>query len=111
MTRYHGKSEHSVFVLDEDGRRRSLQKRTDLANHSPTGFSWGYGGSGPAQLALALLADAVDDETALEHYDEFKWDVVAELPASWTLTREEIVAWIDQRTDDADAGGDRGAVA
>ena len=31
-----------------------LPLRLDLANHSPTGFSWGYGGSGPAQLALAL---------------------------------------------------------
>jgi len=33
---------------------RSLKKR----NHSPTGFNWGYIGSGPSQLALALLLDA-----------------------------------------------------
>ena len=25
--------------------------------HSPTGFNWGYGGSGPADLALAILAN------------------------------------------------------
>ena len=25
--------------------------------HSPTGFEWGYLGSGPADLALSLLAD------------------------------------------------------
>ncbi len=36
---------------------RPLGPRLDLANHSPDGFSWGYGGSGPAQLALAILAD------------------------------------------------------
>lgn len=30
-----------------------------LWNHSPTGFEWGYGGSGPAQLALAILLDAL----------------------------------------------------
>jgi hypothetical protein len=27
--------------------------------HSPTGFSWGYGGSGPADLARCLLIDAL----------------------------------------------------
>ena len=25
--------------------------------HSPTGFAWGYGGSGPADLAMSILAD------------------------------------------------------
>jgi len=25
-----------------------------VRNHSPDGFAWGYGGSGPAQLALAI---------------------------------------------------------
>ena len=34
-----------------------------LHNHSPDGFEWGYGGSGPAQLALAILLDA-----GLRHY-------------------------------------------
>jgi len=36
-------------------RPRALRLRSDLFNHSPTGFEWGYGGSGPAQLALAIL--------------------------------------------------------
>lgn len=34
-----------------------LDPRADLMNHSPAGFEYGYGGSGPAQLALAILAD------------------------------------------------------
>jgi len=34
-----------------------LPMRLDLVNHSPSGFEWSYGGSGPAQLALTLLAD------------------------------------------------------
>ena len=29
----------------------------NIRNHSPTGFAWGYGGSGPAQLSLAILVD------------------------------------------------------
>ena len=33
-----------------------------LRNHSPNGFEWGYGGSGPSQLALALLLEELDEE-------------------------------------------------
>ena len=52
-----------------------------LRNHSPNGFAWGYGGSGPAQLALALLLHfSGDDFTALNFYQQFKWDVIARLP-------------------------------
>ncbi len=48
-----------VFVRREHGREddERLPDRRDLFNHS-RGFEWGYGGSGPAQLALALAADA-----------------------------------------------------
>ena len=31
-------------------------------SHSPTGFSWGYAGSGPAELARAILVHALGDE-------------------------------------------------
>jgi hypothetical protein len=34
-----------------------MQERQDIVNHSPTGIAWGYGGSGPAQCALAVLID------------------------------------------------------
>lgn len=51
-----------------------------IANHSPTGFMWGYGGSGPAQLALAILMRYVDADTALQYYQRFKFGWVAGLP-------------------------------
>lgn len=54
-----------VYVL-EDGKRRPLSLRLDLRNHSPEGFEWGYGGSGPAQLALAILADCLGPDTPPE---------------------------------------------
>ena len=44
---------------------RLLDWRLDLASHSPTGLEWGYVGSGPSQLALALLCDALGED-ALE---------------------------------------------
>jgi len=69
-----------------------LNPRLDLRNHSPTGFEWGYCGSGPAQLALAILADHLgNDEQALNLYQRFKWAVIAELPhKGWTLTSTDI---------------------
>src|SRR5262245_4369364 len=47
-----------VWII-ERGESRLLPPRLELANHSPTGFEWGYGGSGPAQLALAMVADGL----------------------------------------------------
>lgn len=71
---------------------RGLDPRFDLRNHSPAGFEWGYGGSGPAQLALALAADVLgDDEAALGVYQRLKARLVGRLPADgWTLTEGEL---------------------
>lgn len=49
-----------------------IDPRYDLANHSPDGFSWGYDGSGPAQLALAMLCTLTDDDKAQANYQTFK---------------------------------------
>ena len=57
-----------------------LPLRLDLWNHSPTGFEFGYGGSGPAQLALAILADCCGDELAVKYHQAFKWAVIARVP-------------------------------
>jgi hypothetical protein len=81
-----------VTVRENDGPPRPLALRLDIRAHSPTGFSWGYAGSGPAQLALALLADALgDEEQAQDSYQDFKFKLVGRLPHDgWTLTEEEI---------------------
>ncbi len=80
-------------IRTEDARKEPLSPRLDLWDHSPTGFEWGYGGSGPAQLALALLADALgDDEQAVRLHQAFKWEVVGRLPKDgWQLRAEDVV--------------------
>ena len=63
--------------------------RLDLWNHSPTGFEFGYGGSGPAQLALAILADCCGDNVAVTFHEAFKWAVISRITgpgASLTAT-------------------------
>ena len=90
MKRYEGlRTGHAVDVTVNG---RPLNPRLDLYNHSPTGFEWGYCGSGPAQLALAILADhLVDDQQALNVYQRFKWAVITELPKKrWTLNNRDI---------------------
>lgn len=90
MKHYSGRREGHAVIVTVDGRR--LNPRFDLWNHSPTGFEWGYAGSGLAQLALALLADhCSNDAEALNLYQRFKWAVVAELPhREWILTSDDI---------------------
>jgi hypothetical protein len=67
-----------------------------LLNHSPDGFNWGYSGSGPAQLALALLLDATGDPgIALTQHQNFKRAVVADFGDEWEITQEEIITWVN----------------
>ena len=106
MKRYEGRRQGYAVIVTVDGQR--LNPRFDLWNHSPTGFEWGYCGSGPAQLALALLADHCgDDERALNFYQRFKWAVVAGLSRrGWTLTGEDIELVLQQLHEgEAVAGG------
>jgi hypothetical protein len=80
-----------VEVIDPDRRKRKLDPRLDLRRHSPDGFQWGYAGSGPSQLALALVADALaDDEAAQRCYQPFKALTVAFWSDHWELTAGEI---------------------
>ena len=90
MKRYQGTREGYVVDVTVDG--EPLNPRLDLWNHSPSGFEWGYGGSGPAQLALALLADHLgNDEEAVSLHQKFKRAVVAGLPYQrWVLTSLEL---------------------
>ena len=69
-----------------------LDPRFDLRNHSPTGFEWGYGGSGPAQLSLAILSDHFgDDDQAQKHYQDFKFKVIGNIKENdWALSTEQI---------------------
>ena len=74
-----------------------LDPRFDLKRLSPTGFEWTYEGNGPAQLALALLADHLgDDARALQLYQPFMRAVVADLDNSWELSSADIDAALQE---------------
>lgn len=72
-----------------DGKLLSPAKSLKVHAHSPDGFNWGYAGSGPAQLALAICIelygmpekDPVFYSTHF-NYQNFKFDHIAGLPQS-----------------------------
>jgi hypothetical protein len=64
-----------------------------IVRHSPDGFSWGYGGSGPSDLALALTTEALGKDKAEKCYMQFKEDVVAKFSDRWCVTTEQIQDW------------------
>lgn len=72
-----------------------INPRFDLAEHSPTGLTWGYAGSGPAQTALAILAHEYGDEFALRHYQRFKREVIAglDMNESFVLSNTDLRLW------------------
>jgi Family of unknown function (DUF6166) len=69
-----------------------LEPSLKLRNHSPTGFEWGYGGSGPAQTALALLLDWTrDSDVASQLHQDFKFLIVGHFKhEGWHLTGQQI---------------------
>lgn len=67
-----------------------------IVKHSH-GFEWGYGGSGPAELALNILAAFIGRELAENDglYQQFKWDFIANMPhAGGTIKRNDIIVWL-----------------
>lgn len=58
-------------------------------------FEWGYGGSGPADFALNVLALFVPPPEAWHLHQRYKAAVIARLPRlGGTITAESVRAWI-----------------
>ena len=87
-----------VYVTEAGRPDQLLAPRTDLFMRSSTGLDWGYSGSGPAQCALAILADALgDDLRAVRVHSGFHLRVIAALPRhlSWQLKQAQVTAAVE----------------
>jgi hypothetical protein len=105
----HGHPAAFTVIVHESGQpARPLDLRHDLRHHSSE-FNWGYGGSGPAQLALALAADVLgDDEAAQDVYQRLKFRVVGRLPEDgWSLTENQLRNAIGQIQQERGEGRER----
>ena len=105
MKTYRGSRERGKVWIESahyEGGWRDLPLRLDIANHSRSGFEWGYLGSSPAQLALAILCEHLGEpQLAVRFYEEFKEDVVARWKGDeWTFTEPEIEEWFNKAARD-----------
>ena len=73
-----------------NGKPLSHKQSLKIRNHSPSGFAWGYMGSGPTQLSLAILLKYCKEagyekfvDLALANYHEFKHNFIAKLPETF----------------------------
>lgn len=69
-------------------------------NHSPDGFNWGYAGSGPSQLALAImLVYSPTKDFAVHWYQDFKREVISALSQNedFVFDDEIVKEWISRK--------------
>jgi hypothetical protein len=94
--KYKGIRTHNTCeVFRHDG--KSLDPCNWLINHSPDGFNWGYSGSGPAQLALAILVHQLGykSKKALEYYQAFKEVKIATIQNdTWEMDYNDVLNFL-----------------
>jgi len=89
VSTYIGSRTGEVIDVTVDG--ASLNPRLDLRCLSEEGYEWGYVGSGPYQLALAILAHELGERRALGNYRSFCENTIARLKADhWVLEGDQI---------------------
>ncbi len=78
MTRQYGGTAAIVYDGGGTGTPYGLKH---LVRHSPDGFEWGYGGSGPADLARSIVGDLLKQaEPSPADYQRVKLALIATLP-------------------------------
>lgn len=85
------------IIVREGEATRALGFAGGKARHSPDGFAWGYGGSGPAELARAILADVCNVEVSPRLYQRFKEDFIVGLDSNrtdWTIAEDDVRKWL-----------------
>lgn len=112
--------------------RKSKRKLRHIPFHSATkgDLNWGYRGSGPADLALAILVDYFQERAPSEGYraraecnnwmtksrawqlhQDFKWHFVATFADEWELHDTQIEKWLkEQEVKDENNGSATAAV-
>jgi len=104
---YRGEPGGVVKVILPSGKSQPLRH---VVLHSPSGFAWGYEGSGPADLALSLLCDVLGERPsekqiyygqfeAHSHHQDFKREFVTrwDFGGGFEIDSETISAWLRKR--------------
>ena len=94
MKQYCGDRTIDGIQVTVDG--QPLADRTDLKMICDGGFEWGFDGPATEQVALAILADHLDDSAvALQLYPEFAREIVANFANEWEMNSGDIADAVD----------------
>jgi len=80
-----------------NGKRLYPGKSQRVRNHSRDGFNWSYEGSGPSQLALAVLLAHLPKDEAVRLRQAFKRDMISILPHTDFSVSINLAEWINQQ--------------
>ena len=80
---------------------REIYALRHVEHHSPDGFETGYGGSGPAELALSILCDYLGADARDSR--DFGWDAAPEALLAWRLHQQFKVDFVARRQLDVGA--------
>jgi hypothetical protein len=96
MKTYEGRRTMDGLVVTVDG--KPLPEHYEVKQFTKRGFEWTYDGTSPQQLALAILFDHLGDkERAIALSAQYMKDVVANLDNDWTLSGNEVDAYLRRR--------------
>ena len=96
MKTYEGKRTMDGLVVTVDG--VPLSEHYEVRQFTKRGFEWTYEGTSPQQLALAILFDyTADRQRAVALSEPFMKDVVANLDNDWTMTSDQIDAFLQRK--------------
>lgn len=87
----------TVIVIERNGPRYPLRH---VVRHSPDGFQWGYGGSGPAELARCILLDFCQppEDVLPVDYQEFKREFIEPVQSDRLFIEgRKIAAWLESK--------------
>lgn len=89
-----------IWVVEDGWWERPLLMSSAGRQASPSGFSWGYLGSGPYALADAILSDHRGHPTERPLAQRFKEEVVAKWPRPhpFVLVRSDVASWLETAT-------------
>jgi hypothetical protein len=94
MKRFTGDRTIDGVKVSVDG--RPLDQRLDLHRYTANGFEWSYEGPEPRQLALAILAEHLNEAPSAKALVEpFMKAIVANFGNEWEMTSADIDAAVE----------------
>ena len=87
-----------VIYSDDSIKFLRLPSSNHIRNHSPAGYGFSYSGSGPAQLSLSILVEALGEELAVQLYQKFKREFVAKAEGDeFRVTASTVREWAERQ--------------